>query len=96
METLDFVLVVSLSLLSICFLVFLAFFVPVLIQLARVFDSLNAILVLSKDSLQNVVNKVSSASNKASEFGQNISQGFKAAFTGLSAGLSSFFGSRKN
>ena len=95
METLDFVLVVSLSLLSICFLVFLAFFIPVLIQLARVFDSLNAILVLSKDSLQNVVNKVSSASNKASEFGQNISQGFKAVFAGLGAGFGSFFSSRK-
>jgi hypothetical protein len=91
METLDFVLIVSLSLLSVCFIVFLAFFIPVLIQLARVFDSLNTILVISKDSLQNVVNKVTSASSKAEQFGQNISQGFKSIFAGVVAGAKTFF-----
>jgi len=91
MEALDFVLIVSLSLLSVCCIVFLAFFIPILIQLARVFDSLNSILVISKDSLQNVVNKVSSASSKAELLGQNISQGIKSVFTGLSAAAKSFF-----
>ncbi|MEB3315361.1 MAG: hypothetical protein VKK32_04020 [Candidatus Melainabacteria bacterium] len=94
METLDFVLIVSLSLLSVCFIVFLAFFIPVLIQLARVFDSLNTILVISKDSLQNVVNKVTSASSKAEQLGQNISQGFKSILAGITAGAKSFFTKR--
>ena len=51
-ETLDFVLVVSLSLLSLCFIVFLAFFVPILIQVARIFDSVSTILVMTKDSVR--------------------------------------------
>jgi hypothetical protein len=71
--------------------VFLAFFIPVLIQLARVFDSLNTILVISKDSLQNVVNKLTSASSKAEQLGQNISQGFKSIFAGVVAGAKTFF-----
>lgn len=94
METLDFVLIVSLSLLSVCFIVFLAFFIPVLIQLARVFDSLNSILVISKDSLQNVVNKVTSASSKAEQLGQDISQGFQSILAGITAGAKSFFTKR--
>jgi hypothetical protein len=72
----------------------LAFFIPVLIQLARVFDSLNTILVISKDSLQNVVNKVTSASSKAEQLGQNISQGFKSILAGITAGAKSFFTKR--
>ena len=94
-DTLDFVLVVSLSLLSLCFLVFLAFFVPILIQIARIFDSINTILVMSKDSLAKVLRKINSATDKAETLGSNFSRKVKTWFVGLKAGAKSFFKTAK-
>ncbi len=50
--------------------------------------------MISKDSLQNVVNKVTSASSKAEQLGHNISEGFKSIFAGVVAGAKSFFTKR--
>lgn len=90
-ETLDFVLVVSLSLLSLCFIVFLAFFIPILIQVARIFDSVSTILVMTKDSVRKILNKIDSATDKAGKITENIGSNLKTLFVGIKAGAESFF-----
>ena len=91
METLDFILVVSLSLLSLCFIVFLAFFVPILIQIARIFDSVSVILVMTKDSVRKLLNKIDAATDKAERLTESIGSNLKTLFVGIKAGAESFF-----
>ncbi|MCH2227162.1 MAG: hypothetical protein MK033_05260 [Candidatus Caenarcaniphilales bacterium] len=95
MEILDFILIVSLSLLSVCFLVFLAFFVPILIQIARIFDSINTILVMSKDSVSKLLNKINNASDSAEKFTEDLGSNLKAIFVGIKAGAKNFFSFKK-
>ena len=94
-ETLDFVLVVSLSLLSLCFIVFLAFFVPILIQVARIFDSVSTILVMTKDSVRKLLTKIDSATDKAGQLTDSIGANLKTLFIGIKAGAESFFKLKK-
>jgi predicted PurR-regulated permease PerM len=62
MDIVNTVFVVSLVLLTICFIVFLAFFIPVLIQVTKTLEAIQTIATLLKQYSLNINDKLSDAS----------------------------------
>ncbi|MBT6844008.1 MAG: hypothetical protein HOA17_09510 [Candidatus Melainabacteria bacterium] len=67
METsvIDIIFICSLAFLALSMIVFLIFFVPVLVQLTKVLESLRSLIDIGKDYVQGIQNKLNSA-------GQNV------------------------
>ena len=62
MSPIDIVFVVSLSILSLSFIVFLVFFIPVLIQLAKTLEAAQTLVNIAKDYMVGINSKVNSLS----------------------------------
>lgn len=69
MEIIDLVLVISLAFLALSSVIFIIFFVPVLIQLARTLEALHTLITLLKDYVVAVNNKINSAGQTLSQAG---------------------------
>lgn len=66
-SALDLILVISLSILAFCLLVFLFFFVPILIQLNKAMESVNSLLDLLNDYARGAKNELSKTFNSLSD-----------------------------
>jgi uncharacterized protein YoxC len=62
MDLVNTIFVISLVVLSICFVVFLAFFIPVLIQVTRTLEAIQTIATLLKEYSLNLNTKLTEAS----------------------------------
>ena len=69
MSTIDIVFVVSLSILSLSFIVFLVFFIPVLIQLAKTLEAAQTLVNIAKDYMVGINSKVNSLGHNLSKLG---------------------------
>ena len=85
-DILDIVLVSSLAVLSFSFLVFLFYFVPVLMQIAKTFEALQSLLNITKHTIHDIGDKFKSASKQACSLKDRVA----SIFAGLKAGIENF------
>ena len=64
----NMIFVISLVLLAICFIVFLSFFIPVMIQIAKTLEAIQTIASLLKEYSLNFNDKLSEATEGLSKF----------------------------
>jgi len=69
MSPIDIVFVVSLSILSLSFIVFLVFFIPVLIQLAKTLEAAQTLVNIAKDYMVGINSKVNSLGHNLTKLG---------------------------
>jgi predicted PurR-regulated permease PerM len=69
MSTIDLVFVISLSILSLSFLVFLFFFIPVLIQLAKTLEAAQSLVNIARDYMVGFNSKINSIGNSIAKLG---------------------------
>ncbi len=91
MNVIDIVLVVSLSFLALSAIVFLSFFIPVLVQLAKVLESMKVLLDLVNSYVEGIQNKLNSATDSVGKVMSYVSNLGSA----LTNGLLNMFSSKK-
>lgn len=69
MSAIDIVFVISLSILSLSFLVFLFFFIPVLIQLAKTLEAAQTLVNIARDYMVGFNSKINSIGNSIAKLG---------------------------
>ncbi|MDD9899073.1 MAG: hypothetical protein OXU45_08770 [Candidatus Melainabacteria bacterium] len=88
----DIVFVSSLALLTLATIIFLVFFVPVLVQLAKVLESLKALVDIGRDYVEGVRNKINNAGHNV---GKLLDYASALSSTLGKAALDLIFSSRK-
>lgn len=74
MSTIDIIFVVSLSILSLSFIVFLVFFIPVLIQLAKTLEAAQTLVNIARDYMVGINSKVNSLSHNLTKLGSYMGE----------------------
>lgn len=74
MSTIDIIFVISLSILSLSFIVFLVFFIPVLIQLAKTLEAAQTLVNIAKDYMVGINSKVNSLGHKLNKLGSYMGE----------------------
>ncbi len=69
----DIALVVSLSFLALCAIIFLIYFIPVLIQLAKLLEATRTLVGLATEYVENIQNKINSVGDNISKFSNYVS-----------------------
>ena len=97
---LDTILVVSLSLMAVSSLIFLVYFIPVLIQLAKTLEALRELTGYFRDYVKGITSELGKAFGMAENalggiLGIFANSNITGVLEGLSAGLEEFFSERK-
>jgi len=95
-NVLDTILVVSLSLMAVSSLIFLVYFIPVLIQLAKTLEALRELTGYFRDYVKGITSEVGKAFGMAEGalgglVGMLASSNLSGLLEGLKAGLEEFF-----
>lgn len=72
MTVIDIVFVVSLSFLALSLLIFLIFFIPVLVQLSKLLESIRILVDIVKEYVESVHNKINNAKQGVAKFFDTI------------------------
>ena len=86
MDLVNTIFVISLVLLTVCFIVFLAFFIPVLIQITKTLEAIQTIATLLKEYSLNLNTKLNEASEgfgKLKDLALNLCSSFLDILLGL-------------
>ena len=83
MNIIDIVLVVSLGILALSTIIFLSFFIPVLVQLKKVLESLKLLMDLVNDYIEGIHNKIHSVGDNVSKVMNYVSSLGSAVFNRL-------------